>query len=148
MCHYVSFLVDKKGALYFGYLDSHAGIEAGHGLRPGDYREAEWTGDDENSLTVRVEDGEDASYYRSMILGDYPTRQDMIKTIKIGKTDSVIYHYRNGVPHCDDGPAVERASGSKAWYKNGKLHRDDGPAIEWADGSKAWYQNGKLKGRE
>jgi len=46
--------------------------------------------------------------------------------------------------HRLDGPAIERANGSKSWYQNDKLHRLDGPAIEDADGSKAWYQNGKL----
>ena len=31
--------------------------------------------------------------------------------------------------------------GSKHWCLNGKLHREDGPAIERADGSKSWYLN-------
>ena len=26
---------------------------------------------------------------------------------------------------------------------NGQFHRDDGPAIEYASGSKAWYRNGQ-----
>jgi hypothetical protein len=29
------------------------------------------------------------------------------------------------------------------WYLNGELHREDGPAIERANGTKAWYLNGK-----
>ena len=45
--------------------------------------------------------------------------------------------------HRTDGPAVELADGGKEWWVNGKLHRTDGPAIEWADGSKLWYVNGR-----
>jgi len=30
-----------------------------------------------------------------------------------------------------------------AWFKNGDFHREDGPAIERADGSKHWFLNGK-----
>ena len=41
--------------------------------------------------------------------------------------------------HREDGPAVEFASGYKAWYINGLYHREDGPAIENANGTKAWY---------
>ena len=55
----------------------------------------------------------------------------------------------NGYPiieklHRKDGPAVELASGHKAWCRNGKYHREDGPAIEYADGSKHWCRNGKF----
>ena len=32
-------------------------------------------------------------------------------------------------------------NGDKHWFLNGKLHREDGPAIERADGSKSWYLN-------
>jgi len=45
--------------------------------------------------------------------------------------------------HRLDGPAVERASGSKSWWIDDKLHRLDGPAIEWANGGKEWYVDGK-----
>ena len=30
-----------------------------------------------------------------------------------------------------------------AWYLNGVPHREDGPAIEWANGNKWWYLNDK-----
>ncbi len=46
--------------------------------------------------------------------------------------------------HRLDGPAIERAKGSKEWYVDDKLHRLDGPAIEYADGSKEWCVAGKL----
>ena len=46
--------------------------------------------------------------------------------------------------HREDGPAAEKADGTKWWYVNGKLHREDGPAIEEAIGSKYWYVDGKL----
>ena len=46
--------------------------------------------------------------------------------------------------HRLDGPAVERADGTKEWWVDGKRHRLDGPAVEWANGYKSWYMNGKL----
>ena len=144
MCHYVSFLVDKAGALYFGNLSRHEGIEAGHGLKPGEYREAEWVDDDPKHLTVRVEDGEDENYYRAMILAEYPDRQSMLAKEIVGKTDYAVLYYKNGKRHRDDGPAVERADGAKEWYKNGERHRDDGPAVERANGPKEWWKNGEL----
>jgi hypothetical protein len=49
-----------------------------------------------------------------------------------------------GEYHREDGPAIERANGTKYWYLNGQLHREDGPAIEYANGHKEWYLNGKL----
>ena len=45
--------------------------------------------------------------------------------------------------HREDGPAIERSDGHKAWYSNNKFHRLDGPAVEWPDGSKFWYINGE-----
>jgi len=53
------------------------------------------------------------------------------------------YNDRNEF-HREDGPAIERADGTKVWYINGKLHREDGPAYEGADGYKVWYINNKL----
>jgi len=50
--------------------------------------------------------------------------------------------------HRLDGPAIEYASGTKAWYVDGKRHRLDGPAIEWADGDKSWYVDGKQLSEE
>ena len=54
--------------------------------------------------------------------------------------------YHNGANqlHRENGPAIERANGTKYWYQNGLLHRTDGPAIEYSDGDKFWYQNDKL----
>ena len=64
--------------------------------------------------------------------------------IKIDE-DGDKFYYRDKamtVLHRIDGPAVERADGSKFWYVDGKCHRLDGPAVEWADGYKAWYVDG------
>jgi len=51
--------------------------------------------------------------------------------------------YLNNELHREDGPAVERADGSRRWYLHGKLHRTNGPAIEWANGTHFWYLSGK-----
>lgn len=33
---------------------------------------------------------------------------------------------------------TQYASGNKAWFLHDKLHREDGPAVERVDGFKAW----------
>jgi hypothetical protein len=45
--------------------------------------------------------------------------------------------------HRVDGPAIERANGTKYWYIHDQLHRTDGPAVEYANGTKEWYIKGK-----
>ena len=65
----------------------------------------------------------------------------------IGKiTDSWndIHWYKNGKRHREDGPAVEKADGSKIWYKEGKIHRLDGPAVKYSNGDEDWYKDGVL----
>jgi hypothetical protein len=32
--------------------------------------------------------------------------------------------------------------GNKFWFLNGKFHREDGPAVERVNGTKAWYLHG------
>lgn len=59
------------------------------------------------------------------------------------KYESNIYHFRNGILHREDGPAVESSSGTKIWYQNGYKHRDGGPAYI-IDNNREWYQFGKL----
>ena len=40
-------------------------------------------------------------------------------------------------------------SGTKTWHLGNKRHREDGPAIERSDGYKAWYlHNAKVDGQE
>ena len=45
--------------------------------------------------------------------------------------------------HREDGPAIERANGTKMWWVDGKRHREDGPAVEWSNGTKSWWVDGK-----
>ena len=33
-------------------------------------------------------------------------------------------------------------NGDTFWYSDGRLHRTDGPAVERANGTKEWYLNG------
>jgi len=54
------------------------------------------------------------------------------------------YKDANGLPHREDGPAIELDNGDKFWYFHGKIHRDNGPAIEGADGYEGWYRHHKL----
>ena len=64
--------------------------------------------------------------------------------VTIDNQNTTCWYNHKDQRHRVDGPAVERADGSKFWYLNGKRHRVDGPAIEDADGSKYWYLNDKL----
>jgi hypothetical protein len=78
--------------------------------------------------------------------------------VTVDDFNTIEWRNSDGKLHRKDGPAVERATGSKSWYVNGKLyredgtkywyddgklHREDGPAIEWGDGTKEWWLNGK-----
>jgi hypothetical protein len=53
-----------------------------------------------------------------------------------------IYHYKDGLLHCDDGPAITTAAGYKLWYRDGKLHRNDGPAYIGPCGIKEYWIGG------
>ena len=66
----------------------------------------------------------------------------MTSTMRIENGNKVWRNEQNMV-HRLDGPAIERADGSKYWYQKDQLHRLDGPAVEYTDGSKIWYQNGQ-----
>ena len=44
--------------------------------------------------------------------------------------------------HCEDGPAVLFADGSKIWIVKGLRHRVDGPAAEYADGTCEYWRHG------
>lgn len=65
-------------------------------------------------------------------------------TLTMDKVGARVWRLPNGQLHREDGPAIERANGTKAWYVNGLPHREDGPAYEGADGSKEWWLHGKL----
>ena len=148
MCEFVSFVfVPATEEVFAGSLDSHSGIEAGWDLKPGSYRECEWTQDDDGkSLVVRTEaDDPKPAYFKSLILAHFPTRKALLKHLTVGKAGDATYYFRNGKLHRDgDEPAVVWAAGTKSWYRNGKRHRaGDKPAIVWADGTKMWYRNDK-----
>jgi hypothetical protein len=68
-----------------------------------------------------------------------------MKEYKVKVTEKHTKWYNlEGQLHREDGPAIERVDGYKAYYINGKLHREDGPAVEWENGDKSYYINGKL----
>jgi hypothetical protein len=53
-------------------------------------------------------------------------------------------HYRNGLLHREDGPALIYWDETQVWYRNGELHRKGGPAVIYKYGHQAWYRAGKL----
>ena len=57
-------------------------------------------------------------------------------------TDAVVCYDASGRRHRLDGPAVERADGTREWWANGQRHRLDGPANLLADGSREWWLHG------
>ena len=61
--------------------------------------------------------------------------------ITMGKYGEKQYRNALGQLHREDGPAVERNSGTKEWWLNGQRHRINGPAIEWANGGETWVLN-------
>ncbi|PKV47903.1 hypothetical protein CLU92_5377 [Janthinobacterium sp. 61] len=65
--------------------------------------------------------------------------------MKNGRYENVeaVYWYLNNQLHREDGPAIERLSGTKEWYLNGQRHRENGPAVESANGTKEWWFNGQ-----
>ena len=131
MCEYVSFCVDKKGNLFFGAdLASHEGIEVGHGKKPDTLREAEWTGETAESLSVRVHEDSghhDENWYRALILARYPTRSALLAGDIVGRgPDGSRAYYRDGRRHREDGPAIEYPDGRREYWRDGRLHREDG----------------------
>jgi len=61
----------------------------------------------------------------------------------IERADGTKEWWINHKLHREDGPAVEYECGYKEWWIDGEVHREDGPAIEYEDGSKEWYLNGE-----
>jgi hypothetical protein len=145
MCDFFSFVICSDGKVLTGDGESHYGISIGWNLARGSYREAEWVGEEWNSLSVRVEEGEDKNCWLSNVLAICPTkkRSDFLKLFTVGKNGYGVFHLKDGKPHRTDGPAYEGVDGGKVWWVNGKLHRTDGPACEWTDGKKEWHVDGK-----
>ena len=144
MCNFASFVVGtlKSGneplAIYVGDYQSHDGIERGHGLAGGSYRECEWTDDDPSSLTVRVEPNEDEQVYRAAILAVYPTRSAMFagnRSGKIGSPKSVVSFNALGQLH----------GAYESWYDNGQLDvRTTYQNGQCHGAYERWHDNGQL----
>ena len=64
--------------------------------------------------------------------------------VTVNKHGDIFWRNKEGLAHCEHGPATQFTNGTKQWFRNGLYHREDGPAIEYADGYKKWYQNDKL----
>jgi hypothetical protein len=67
----------------------------------------------------------------------------MTSTMTINQDGTKIWCNQEGQWHRTDGPAVERADGTKVWWVNGQLHRTLGPAYEGANGTKVWWVDGQ-----
>jgi hypothetical protein len=67
----------------------------------------------------------------------------MTSTMTIDRAGRKTWHNQQGQLHRTDGPAVERADGTKAWCLSDQLHRTDGPAYEGANGHKEWWVDGQ-----
>lgn len=158
MCEFVSFIVCADGRLLTGNRMLHEGIARAYGLKPGTYREAEWTRDDDGaSLVVCCGIGateDQCIEWRQKVLRVYPTRKALRHGLRDGRSvNSLDEHVwwraladdAIGVPHRDDGPAVVSSDECyKAWYRNGLRHRVGAPAVVYPGGVQAWYRNGKL----
>ena len=78
MCEFISFVVCEDGRLLANNLSAHEGIEALHKLKPGTYRECEWTGESEDTLTVRLEEGETRGQWLAPVLSRFSTRLELL----------------------------------------------------------------------
>jgi hypothetical protein len=67
----------------------------------------------------------------------------MTSTMTQDQDGNKTWRNQEGQRHRTDGPAYERANGTKVWYLNGQRHRTDGPAAEWPNGTKAWWVDGR-----
>ena len=63
-----------------------------------------------------------------------------MRVVEISRTKRCVEYFFEGHTCCRI-----YLDGSKEWFLNGQRHREDGPAIEWASGYKAWYINGKYQ---
>jgi hypothetical protein len=85
-----------------------------------------------------------ATYSRwTLVATLYNTYRMSLSTETIYENKTV-WTNEQGLPHREDGHAIEYRSGSKLWCLNGYYHREDGPAIEWVNGTKEWWINGHL----
>ncbi|MEJ2031696.1 MAG: hypothetical protein P8Y63_01350 [Deltaproteobacteria bacterium] len=64
--------------------------------------------------------------------------------IEVISTSRAVMWRRDGLLHREDGPAYERADGTRRYYKQGLLHREDGPAVVHPDGTCLWFRHGVL----
>lgn len=55
-------------------------------------------------------------------------------------SDRIVYT-RNGIRHCDDGPAAEETNGTRHWFVNDVRHCVDGAAIREGHGYCEWWVN-------
>ncbi|MHB8096025.1 MAG: hypothetical protein ACYDEI_00005, partial [Erysipelotrichaceae bacterium] len=97
MCDFVSGIIREKDEEILIYdFKSHFETASFFGLKGEEYREFEWTGEDEDSLIVRVKNNSDIplrplntsnkneifkneNWYRSIILSKFPKRIDLLK---------------------------------------------------------------------
>jgi hypothetical protein len=142
--YFFSFVITEDERFLTGDGQFHYGIEVGWDLKPNTYREAEWVDEGPEFLEVCGINQEDEDLFKSIVLNKFNARSELLATITEGRTDEIIYKFKNGKFHCENGPAVEWIDGSKEWWINDKLHRVDGPAVERADGSKYWWINDEL----
>ena len=82
MCEFISMILtnDENPKIYWDTPTSHAETAEIRGLKPGSYVEAEWTGDGDENLTIRCDDGREA-IYRACILADFKTYAQLVKAV-------------------------------------------------------------------
>jgi len=97
-----------------------------------DYREFEWTGEEVESLNVRVQpagsyfirDDEDAGWLKARIINKYPIRQKLLKSL---------------------GERIYKGAGGLEWrYWQGRLEDNGKPAISWPNGAGMSCKAGKV----
>lgn len=88
----------------------------------------------------------DAARAEGLLVGTYGER----KPTDLGRKTWTDFLRRLGLPGDGSKPEpepeptlTESADGRREWWLNGVPHREDGPAIEWPDGRREWWLHGK-----
>lgn len=149
MSQFFSFVITVDGRCLTGNTFSHEGIASGWNLTPGEYRDAEWTDENLDTLHIWAFPNDHKLFWAWVVTEHWHAqkRSELLEKISEGRVyhNNTKYRLKNGLWHTDDDtPAIVGCNG--VWYcKNGLFHRDgDKPAAILGDGSEEHWLHGKL----
>ena len=154
MCDWLSGFVTHAGDVIVRDMLSHSRTAEAAGIRPDSAREFEWTGDDEESLVVRVheDDPHDCNWYRACVLAHGATRpvflrwvlaeSGFLKWIEAG--GSV---WLDGLKEIPAGLVLPQSVGGDLWL-NGLKEIPAGLVLPQSFGGNLWLDGLAVKDRK